>query len=214
LISFLLFVLEPFQKCQFISLMVTLLCYRSSKGILECALMKLRTIKLTPEQLAATLQGRVSPLAGSLPSDMEVLDAKVDLFAKQVWFVVRSESFEDVAEGLPVPELDVLGKAEARPVLTPKPISSVLRIEPKPETSVPIAKSIQPPASRYAAKMENEFSPEQRKLLSFTVKGNTVVVKPVSFLKAEWDDINEVVRSLGGRWVKGDIISYWEIPLH
>ncbi len=33
------------------------------------------------------------------------------------------------------------------------------------------------------------------------------------FLKAEWDDINEVVRSLGGKWVKGDIISYWEIPL-
>jgi hypothetical protein len=35
----------------------------------------------------------------------------------------------------------------------------------------------------------------------------------VTFLKTEWDDINEVVRSLGGKWVKGDIISYWEIPL-
>jgi hypothetical protein len=61
--------------------------------------------------------------------------------------------------------------------------------------------------------MENEFSPEQQKLLSFTTKGDCVVVKPVSFLKAEWDDINETVRSLGGKWVKGDIISYWEIPL-
>jgi hypothetical protein len=39
------------------------------------------------------------------------------------------------------------------------------------------------------------------------------VVKPVQFLKAEWDDINDVVRGLGGKWVKGDIISYWEIPL-
>ena len=39
------------------------------------------------------------------------------------------------------------------------------------------------------------------------------MVKPVMFLKAEWEDINEVVRSLGGKWVKGDIISYWEIPL-
>jgi hypothetical protein len=39
------------------------------------------------------------------------------------------------------------------------------------------------------------------------------VVKPIQFLKAEWEDINEVVRSLGGKWVKGDIISYWEIPL-
>ena len=61
--------------------------------------------------------------------------------------------------------------------------------------------------------MENEFSPDQRKVLSFTVKGDYVIVKPIQFLKAEWDDINEVVRSLGGKWVKGDIISYWEIPL-
>ena len=61
--------------------------------------------------------------------------------------------------------------------------------------------------------MEEEFSAEQRKLLSFSVDGNFLVVKPVKFLKAEWDDINEVVRSLGGRWVKGDIISYWEVPL-
>jgi hypothetical protein len=61
--------------------------------------------------------------------------------------------------------------------------------------------------------MENEFSPDQRKFLSFTVKGDVVLVKPVTFLKAEWEDINEVVRSLGGKWVKGDILSYWEIPL-
>ena len=60
--------------------------------------------------------------------------------------------------------------------------------------------------------MEKEFSPEQRRILSFTVKGDVVVVKPTQFLKAEWEDINEVVRSLGGKWVKGDIISYWEIP--
>jgi hypothetical protein len=173
--------------------------------------MKLRIIKLTPEQLAAALQGKVTPLAASLPKDIEVLDAKMDLFTKQVSFVVRSDSFEDVAEEMPIPELNTAPKAEAKQA--PKPVSSVLRVEPKPEISTVIAKPAQPPASRYAAKMENEFSPEQRKLLSFTVKGDSVVVKPVSFLKAEWDDINEVVRSLGGRWVKGDIISYWEIPL-
>ena len=76
-----------------------------------------------------------------------------------------------------------------------------------------VAKLPTPQPSRMASKMENEFSPEQRKLLSFTVKADCVVAKPVVFLKAEWDDINEVVRSLGGKWVKGDIISYWEIPL-
>ena len=98
----------------------------------------------------------------------------------------------------------------------PKPAVTVtvkpeVKVEPKPA----MAKLVppQPDPSRWASKMENEFSPDQRKLLSFSVKGEMLVVKPVSFLKAEWEDINEVVRSLGGKWVKGDIISYWEIPL-
>jgi hypothetical protein len=61
--------------------------------------------------------------------------------------------------------------------------------------------------------VEKEFSAEQRALLSFTVEGDYVVVKPVQYLKAEWDEINDVVRSVGGKWVKGDIISFWVIPL-
>ena len=61
--------------------------------------------------------------------------------------------------------------------------------------------------------VEEEFSPEQRDLLSFTIDGNYVVIKPVEYLKAEWNEINDIVKSLGGRWVKGDIISYWEVPL-
>ena len=180
--------------------------------------MKLRIIKLTSEQLAATLLGKASPITGSLPIDVEVLDTKVDLFSKLVSIVIRSDTFEDVAEGLPIPEFNISTKTDAKPAVTSKPVSSVLGIKPKPELSTAgpkplIAKPIQPPISRYAAKMENEFTPEQRRLLNFTAKGDFVIAKPTSFLKAEWDDINEVVRSLGGRWVKGDIISYWEIPL-
>ena len=124
--------------------------------------------------------------------------------------VVRSESFEDVAETIPIPELNLLKPGESTNVLKP-----VATIKPKviTEPKSTIAKLPQPQPSRMASKMENEFSPEQRKLLNFTAKEDCVVVKPVMFLKAEWDDINEVVRSLGGKWVKGDIISYWEIPL-
>ncbi len=175
--------------------------------------MKLRIIKLTLEQLVALLQGKPSPFTGNLPIDAELLDAKVDLFTKQVSLVVRSDSFEDIAEALPIPELNLSTKTETKPVPVAKPAASVLKVEPKPESIPIVAKPTQPPMSRYAAKMENEFSPDQRKLLSFTLKGDCVVVKPVSFLKAEWEDINDVVRGLGGRWVKGDIISYWEIPL-
>jgi hypothetical protein len=177
--------------------------------------MKLRIIKLTAEQLTAILQGKSSTFASTLPSDLELLDTKMDLSTKLVTLVVRSDSFEDVAESLPIPELTLSAKVVTKPAstLALKPAATVLRVEPKPAISLAVAKPTQPPANRYAAKMENEFSPEERKLLNFTVKGNSVIVKPVTFLKAEWDDINETVRSLGGKWVKGDIISYWEIPL-
>jgi hypothetical protein len=172
--------------------------------------MKIRIIKLTPESLAGMLQGKSCTFTSNLPSDAEILDVKMDLFTKQVSLVVRSESFEDVAETIPIPEFQI-SKADTLKS-TPKPTATI-KPQAMPEAKSMVATLPQPQPSRMASKMENEFSPEQRKLLSFTVKENCVVAKPVVFLKAEWDDINEVVRSLGGKWVKGDIISYWEIPL-
>lgn len=155
-------------------------------------------------------------LASNLPADAELLDVKLDWFAKQVLILIRSESFQDVSESLPFPEFALSAVPETK--LTPKPAAvspmaakPEIRVEPK----IAVSKLVppQPDPSRWASKMENEFSPDQRKLLSFTVRNDVMVVKPVSFLKAEWEDINEVVRGLGGKWVKGDIISYWEIPL-
>ncbi|HLN88842.1 MAG TPA: hypothetical protein VK253_02140 [Candidatus Binatia bacterium] len=171
--------------------------------------MRIRIFKLTPESLAALLQGKVATFASNLPSDIEILDVKIDLFTKQVSMVVRSESFEDVAEAMPIPEFSLSKTPESKSSSKPAAVKPQPAMEPKST----IAKLPHPQPSRMASKMENEFSPEQRKLLNFTVKEDCVVVKPVMFLKAEWEDINEVVRSLGGKWVKGDIISYWEIPL-
>jgi hypothetical protein len=173
--------------------------------------MKIRIIRLSPELLMELLQGKTSDFAPNLPADAELLDLKLDLFSKRVLAVVRSDSFEDVAERCPIPELTLTRSAEPKAV--PKP-TATFKAEPKLESepaSAKVAKVTQP--SKSTTKWENEFSPDQRKLLSFQVKGDCVVVKPIQFLKAEWDDINEVVRSLGGKWVKGDIISYWEIPL-
>jgi hypothetical protein len=170
--------------------------------------MKIRIIKLSPEHLVQLLQGKASSLGFNLPSDTELLDIKLDLFSKQVLAIVRSDSFEDIAESYPIPEFNFTGNQQAKAILKPVvSIKAASKPEPKPASVKP------PEPSKSAIKMENEFSPEQRKLLSFTIKGDVVVVKPIQFLKAEWDDINEVVRSLGGKWVKGDIISYWEIPL-
>jgi hypothetical protein len=172
--------------------------------------MKIRIVKLSPELLVGLLHGKVSTFTSNLPSDAEILDIKMDLFTKMVSVVVRSDSFEDVAESMPFPEL-ILSKTTA----SNGSVKSSVPLKPQvfTESKSNIAKLPQPQPSRMASKMENEFSPDQRKLLSFTAKDNCVVVKPVMFLKAEWDDINEVVRSLSGKWVKGDIISYWEIPL-
>jgi hypothetical protein len=171
--------------------------------------MKIRIVKLTPELLIELLQGKPLSFSSSLPSDTELLDLKFDLFSKQVLAIVRSDSFEDVAESYPIPEFNLTKTGEAQDAQ--KPVGNVrVKPESKPEAKPANVKLIQP--SKTAMKMENEFSPEQRKLLSFTVKGDCVMVKPTQFLKAEWEDINEVVRSLGGKWVKGDIISYWEIP--
>ncbi len=170
--------------------------------------MKIRLIKLTPEFLIQLLQGKAA-FASNLPSDAELLDLKLDLFSKQVLAIVRSNSFEDTAE-YPIPEFNLKGAPE--PKAAPKPIA-IVKVEPKPEARIASIKTLQPQPSKTALKMENEFSPEQRRVLSFTVKGGVVVVKPIQFLKEGWEDINEVVKSLGGKWVKGDIISYWEIPL-
>ncbi len=170
--------------------------------------MKIRIINLTPELLIELLQGKISNLKSNLPSDAELLDLKFDLFSKQVQAIVRSDSFEDIAESYPIPEFNLNNVAETK--VAPKSILTV-KTESKPEPRIATAKTVEP--NKTAIKMENEFSPDQRKVLSFTIKGDYVIVKPIQFLKAEWEDINEVVRSLGGRWVKGDIISYWEIPL-
>ncbi len=175
--------------------------------------MKIRILKLSPESLAGLMQGKASTFAYNLPVDAEILDIKMDLFTKQVSMVIRSESFEDIAEAIPIPEVQISKILDSKN--EPQPATSPIKPQamPSPEPKSNIAKLPQPHPNRMASKMENEFSPEQRKLLSFTVKEDCVIVKPVMFLKAEWDDINEVVKGIGGKWVKGDIISYWEIPL-
>jgi len=166
--------------------------------------MKTRMIKLNPEFLLDALQGKASLFPSNLPSDLELLAIKYDAFSKQVSAIVRSDGFEDVGESFPVPEFNLVYPEPSKPASHPK---TTLKPEPKPleRTKTQI--------SQGTGGVEKEFSTEQRALLSFTVEGDYVVVKPVQYLKAEWDEINDVVRSVGGKWVKGDIISFWVIPL-
>ena len=175
--------------------------------------MKMRIIKLNPEFLVQVLQGKAESGVSNLPSDLELLDVKYDLLSHEVVAVVRSDSFEDVADAYPIPEFKVAYAKSAKNVKPEaQPAKSVI-LEPKPAVA---AKPVEKPrvqASQEVRGVEDEFSPEQRELLSFTLDGDYVVIKPIEYLKAEWSEINDVVKSLGGRWVKGDIISFWEVPI-
>ena len=81
--------------------------------------MKIRIIKLTPELLIELLQGKPSSFTSNLPSDTELLDLKLDLFSKQVLAVVRSDSFEDIAESYPIPEFNLTKTGEAKTAQKP-----------------------------------------------------------------------------------------------
>lgn len=173
--------------------------------------MKMRQIKVDSRFLIEALQGKASCFAANLPGDAQLLDLKFDLCSNQVFAVVRSDSFEDVAELYPIPEFKL---AYGKSPRTISQATSQIKIENRTATVL----KVQPEQAKKAqaqpsSRMEQEFTPEQRKLLSFKAEGERVIVKPTQFLKAEWEDINETVKSLGGKWVKGDIISYWEIPL-
>jgi hypothetical protein len=177
--------------------------------------MRFRTLRLSPDFLIKLLQGKSGCITSNLPADTELLDLKYDLFSNQVLAVIRSDSFEEVAESRPAPEFTLTFTAVGKSTPLPAAASVKPELTPPfaPKSEAALVKKAAPKPSGNTGMIEEEFSPDQRKLLSFRLEGDCVIVKPTQFLKAEWDDINETVRSLGGKWVKGDIISYWAIPL-
>ena len=81
-------------------------------------------IKLNPDFLMQMLQGKTEPFTSNLPSDIELLDLKYDLFSKKVSAIIRSDSFEDIADTYPIPEFKVTytksAKAESKPTTSTK----------------------------------------------------------------------------------------------
>lgn len=198
--------------------------------------MKHRILKLTPEELIRAVQGKPAQL--NLPSDLELVDIKYDAFNKQVTAVVRSDNFEDVAENQPIPELilnDTAQPAAPASESTPAPIVAPKTPTPtQPAPAAPKRTIIQtltsstqhtttsssgvktlgpkPESDLDTGGLEGEFTKEQRKVLRFASDGDYVIIKPLHFLKNEWEDINDTVKSIGGKWTKGDIIDYWIVP--
>ncbi len=174
----------------------------------------MRTVKFSPQFLIERLQDKPLTATFDLPSDAELLGIRYDVFSNQVEAVIRSESFEEVKDSYSAPELTSTQTSVSSMSVVKQDLVQKPQNQPAPvKLNVPTVNKVQVQPKRTNSVMEEEFSDEQRGLLNFSVDGDFLIATPVRFLKAEWNDINEVVRSIGGRWVKGDIISYWEIPL-
>jgi hypothetical protein len=167
--------------------------------------MKMRLLKINPTLLMQILQGKKKSITSNLPNDLELIDIKYDLFSGQVLVVIRSDDFEDIKQPYPIPNFNL------KYVESPKNNSKLL-VETKPEIKLTKVRSVN--VNQDISAYEKEFSPEQRELLSFKIEGDFLIVKPVQYLKKEWNEINEVVKNIGGEWIKGSIISYWKIPIN
>jgi len=206
--------------------------------------MRQMMLKLTPEELIRTLQGK-STQQFNLPIDTELIGIRYNVFTKQVTAILRSDNFEDVAEDTPIsifipktaslitqqPQittpttiiseniLDVTPteplENQADPILQQKPLIQTLTTNSSSNTSISVGVKMlgsKPDVNMDTCGFEDEFTKEQRKLLKFTSDADFVFVKPIQFLKTEWEDINDTVKSIGGKWVKGGTIDYWAIP--
>jgi hypothetical protein len=166
--------------------------------------MKMRLLKLEPAFLLKILQGKKESIISNLPSDVELIEIKYDLFSSKVLVVVRSDNFEDLADSYPIPEFNLKFTQSIK-----KP--AIITTAPKSEVKIKREKKVT--VNQDILAYQKEFSPEQRKLLRFKIDGDYLIVKPATYLKKEWNEINEVAKNIGGEWVKGSIISYWKIPI-
>ena len=166
--------------------------------------MKMRILKLDPTLFVEMLRGTKKSNISNLPNNLELIDIKFDLFSDQIQVVVRSDDFEDVADSYPIPNFKISTAVSppviSRSLVTSKPDSKVTK---KPDVNT----------NKVINAYQKEFNPDQLELLSFTIRGDYLIVKPVQYLKNEWNEINEVVKNIGGEWIKGSIISYWKIPI-
>jgi hypothetical protein len=166
--------------------------------------MKMRQIKLDKEVFLRILQGKNESVISNFPTDAELIKIDYDLFSGKILIIIRSSTFEDSKGSVCIPEFN----AKYNQIEKRKHIgldTSKNKVETKIDQKEALNKDI--------IAYKKEFSPEQLELLRFSIEGEYLIVKPATYLKKEWSEINEVAKSIGGEWIKGSIISYWKIPL-
>jgi len=139
-----------------------------------------------------------------LQSNQSVVSSKQSLKVKQD--VVPKNSMVDLqtsVASIVTPQkslIQTLTTSMGQPVSSIDLSTGVKTLGTKPETNIG------------TCRFEDEFTKAQRKLLRFTSDDDYVIIKPIQYLKTEWEDINDIVRSIGGKWVKGGTIDYWIVP--
>jgi hypothetical protein len=133
--------------------------------------MKMRTLKLTSKFLTESIQGKAKLFASNLPDDVQLLDIKFDLCSNEVFAVIRSDKFADIAELYPIPEFKITYASTSRTDSTASNLKSGYKTDTRtiPETQQDTKRQEQ--LAQSTNNIENEFSPEQRQLLSFKVEG-------------------------------------------
>ena len=165
--------------------------------------MKFKILNLNQKSFIEVLRGTEKSNITNLPADLELIDIKYNLFSGQIQIIVRSDDFEDTGS-YPIPNFT--DNIAHTPIVASKPLV----------TSKPKPKVVETPSvnsNKIISAYQKEFNPEQIELLNFSVKGDYLIVKPAQYLKNEWNEINKVVKNIGGEWIKGSIISYWKIPI-
>ena len=166
--------------------------------------MKMRLIKIDKENFLQLLQGKSQSVISNFPGDAELIKVDYDLFSGKISIIIRSNTFNDLKGSVSIPEFS---KKFAQ--IEKRSNSNFDVSKNKIETKIDKKKAV----NRELIAYKKEFSTEQRELLRFSIEEDYLIVKPATFLKKEWSEINEVVKNIGGEWIKGSIISYWKIPL-
>jgi hypothetical protein len=136
-----------------------------------------------PRELLAEMLRKESSLNASLPSDAALVELGLDLKSNDVLAVFRTESIDG-------------GDAESA-AETDSPCKSLSKIG----------------ECKILQSLENRFAPQHRKLLTFEIESGILYARPIQKLANEWNEINDFVGKIGGRWIKDMTDGYWEIPL-
>jgi hypothetical protein len=155
----------------------------------EWITMSIKQLRLPSELIIQSIIND-SSLGANISLGAKLIDLKFDLLSNQVLATILSDPTAPPKKyPPPTDEQGLVSEDEMK-------CSSLAKLTP-----CKIAERIQKELSTYSDKLQ------------LTVKSKFIIAKPTGALSSEWEEINNLVTDIGGKWVKGENSSYWEIPI-